>query len=197
MPCFAFIGFVLALLLSVFSLLLAFLLTLFSPLLAFLGFSLSLFLTLLGFFLAFAFTLFCPLLALFLALLSLLLALFNPILAGLFLGLLGILLSLLGSLIGSLGRVFTPLVAEVAFFLLLPLGLLDGVLLGYLGDASQFALVFLYLLDAVVDFLLTLLLGFLTSLGFALQLLEVLFLGTFLSLALLVAEGCLGSVANR
>ena len=174
---FALIGPVLALLLALPVALPALLLAGFGVLLA-----------LFGLFLAFAFTLLGLLFALFLALLGESLALFDLFFALLLLGLLGILLGLFRGLIGSLGRVFTPLVAEVALFLLLPLGLLDGVLFGDFGDAAQLALVFLYLLDAVVDFLLTLLLGFLTGFGLTLELLEVLLLGTFLSLALLIAE---------
>ena len=146
--------------------------------------------------LAFSFSLLSLFFAFFLTLLGEFFTLFLLIFACLLFSLLGILLGLLCSLVGGLGRVFAPLVAEVTFFLLVTLGLLDGVLLGYLGDAVQFALVLLFLLDAVLDFLLAFAFGFLAGLGFALELLQVLFLGAFLGLALLLAElrlaGCDG-----
>ena len=109
--------------------------------------------------------------------------------------LLGVLLSLFCGFVGVPSRVFTPLVAEVALFLFLLLGLFDGVLLGYLFQTGQFALVLLFLLDAVLNFLLAFAFGLFTSLGLTLELLEVLFLGTLLSLALLVGELLLAGVA--
>ena len=63
-------------------------------------------------------------------------------------------------------------------------------MLGEFSDAAQFALVLLFLLDAVLDFLLALLVSLFTGFGFALQLLEVSFFLAFLLLGELV--GLLG-----
>ena len=161
------------------------------PLLAFLLAGLGLLLALAGFLFAFAFTLFSLLFALALPLLGHLFALFGFVFSSLLLSLFGVLLGLLGGFVGGLGRIFTPLVAEVTLFFFVLLGLFDGVLLGNLLDAGEFALIFLLLLDAVVDFLLALALGLFTGFGLALELLEVLFLGALLSLDFLIGKGAL------
>ena len=121
--------------------------------------------------------------------LGLLLTLLDFVFTGLFFSLFSVFLGLFSGFIGSLGRVFTPLVAEVTLFLLFLLGLLDGVLLGNFLDACQLALVFLLLLDAVLDLLLTLAFSLFFGLGLAFELLEVLLLGPLLCLEFLLAQG--------